>query len=70
MPTDLVTPAQFAIVAAMDPTFVRQLVQAAQIPVLAADSDDEARRKLVVAVWAAEALGIWEGCWIMPGCQL
>jgi hypothetical protein len=55
LPTDLVTPAQFAIVAAMDPTIVRQLVRAAQIPVLSADSDDEVRRKLLVAVWAAEA---------------
>jgi len=55
LPTDLVTPAQLAMVATMDPAIVRQLVRAAQIPVLAANSDDEARHKLLVAVWAAEA---------------
>ena len=40
LPTDLVTPAQLAMVAAMDPAIVRQLVRAAQIPVLAANSDE------------------------------
>ncbi len=39
-PTNLVTPAQFSIAAAMDPNIVRQLVRAAQIPVLATDSDE------------------------------
>ena len=55
LPADLVTPAQLALVAAMDPTIARQLVRAAQMPLLATDSDDEVRRKLLVAVWAAEA---------------
>ena len=51
----LVIPAQEAIICALPIAVVRALVTAASIPLLAADSDHEARCKLRVAVWAGEA---------------
>ena len=50
----LVAPAQLALIVAMAPPVVRAMVLAAQVPLLSTDSDDEARRKLIVALWAAE----------------
>ena len=51
----LVSPAQAAIVAALPTAVVRALVASTAVPLQAADSDGEARRKLLAAVWAGEA---------------
>ncbi len=56
-PLDLmVTPAQVLIIAGLPLAAALALVQAAQVPTQVGDSDDTVRRKLTIAVWAAETL--------------
>ena len=52
----MVTPAQVLIIAGLPRAAALALVQAAQVPTQVGDSDDTVRRKLTIAVWAAETL--------------
>jgi hypothetical protein len=52
----MVTPAQVLVIAGLPLTVALALVQAAQVPTQVGDSDDIIRRKLTIAVWAAETL--------------
>ena len=52
----MVTPAQVLIIARLPRAAALALVQAAQVPTQVGDLDDTVRRKLTIAVWAAETL--------------
>jgi hypothetical protein len=52
----MVAPAQVLIIAGLPRAAALALVQAAQVPTQAGDSDDTVRHKLTIAVWAAETL--------------
>ncbi len=52
----MVTPARVLIIAGLPRAAALTLVQAAQVPTQVGDSDDTVRRKLTIAVWAAETL--------------
>ncbi len=52
----MVAPAQVLIIAGLPRAAALALVQAVQVPTQVGDSDDTVRRKLTIAVWAAETL--------------